>query len=589
MVEYSRLMGEDEAGTRARFNAHLHELIEPTIESRRGRIVKTTGDGLLVDFASVVDAVQCAVDIQKGMADCNTDEPDDRRIVFRIGVNLGDVIIEGDDIHGDGVNVAARLEALADPGGVVISDKVHQEIRGKIEFASRDLGHRTLKNIAESVRVHQIDVGESARTVDAGQPTSPKPGPALPDKPSIVVLPFTYLSGDPSQDYFVDGLVEDLSVGLGREKWLFVIASPSAVALRDPAIDPRRVASELGVHYVLQGSVRLAANRVRIVIKLSAGQNGRQIWSDRFDDEMDNVFDMQDRLMAQVVAAIAPELRASEIDRAHRKPTDSLSAFDLYLQALPRFRTSLADNQQALALLDKAIALDPAYSSAYGFAARCYHFQRLMAWVPPGDSRLEPGIQFANRASELGKDDSEALWMAGTALVFLDGALDQGPALIDRSLSLNPSSANAWTASCLAHSCLGHCDTAIDHFQKSQRLNPFDQLHHLHWNAVGVAYLGADRIEEADEAADKTLNVLPTYLPGLRLKVATCGLLGRTEESGTYVQRILAVHPECSLTSLSEYWGPVLRRNPNCFANFIEGARLAGVPERSPPGLRFNH
>jgi len=288
---------------------------------------------------------------------------------------------------------------------------------------------------------------------------------------------------------------------------------------------------------------------------------------------------MSDRLMTQTAALMAPAVRSVEIERSQRKSTANLTAFDLYLRALPRFRSGFADNREALRLLDKAIAVDPSYAVAYGFAARCYQFQKLMGWVPPSDPGLDEGVRLAHRAAELGRNDSEALWMAGLALVQLAGEIDYGPALIDRSLALNPNSANAWTSSCLARTYLGDCDAAIDHFHRSQRLNPLDQSHHVHWNIVGMAYFAGGRFEDADAAADKALKARPTYPPGLRLKVAACGVLGRIEEGRAHVQRLLAVHPECSLAWIREFWRPLMRRSPAALTTYIEGSRLVGLPE----------
>ena len=404
-------------------------------------------------------------------------------------------------------------------------------------------------------------------------------GPPLPDKPSIVVLPFANLSGDAGQDYFVDGLVEDITVALGREAWLFVIASPSAFSFKDRTSDPREVAAKLGVRYVLRGSVRKDGERVRIVVQLTDVPSGGQIWSDRSEDQLDNVFAMQDRLTTQIAAMIAPALRAVEIERAQRKPTESLNAYDHYLRALARYRTSLAENQGALRLLSAASKLDPSYAGAYGLAARCYQFQKLMGWVPPTHPELDEGVRLARMAAELGRNDSEALWMAGLALVQLVGEMDHGHDLIDRSLSLNPNSASAWTSSCLVHTYLGDYETAVDHFHRSQRLNPMDRSHHIHWNIVGMAYFAAGRYEEADAAADKALRARPTYPPGLRLKVATCGHFGRIEEGRAHVQRLLTVHPECSVAWIRDFWGPIMQRIPWALAKFLEGSRLAGLPE----------
>jgi tetratricopeptide (TPR) repeat protein len=333
---------------------------------------------------------------------------------------------------------------------------------------------------------------------------------------------------------------------------------------------------------VLRGSVRRDGNRVRTVVQLTDAAMGAQVWSHRFEDEVDNVFAMNDRLVAQAAALIAPALRSVEIERAQRKPTSSLTAFDLYLRALPLFRKSLADNQEALRLLDNAVTLDPSYSSAYAFAARCYQFQKLMGWVAPNDPRLQEGARLAHLAAELGKDDSEALWMAGLALAQLGGDLEHGQNLVDRSLTLNPNSANAWTASCGVRNYLGDNEQAIDAFHRSQRLNPLDQSQHVHWNMVSMAYFRAGRYEEADAAADRAIQARPTYPPSLRLKVATCGLFGRIEEGRAYVQRLLAVHPECSIGWIRDFWGPLMQRSPEALAKFIEGSRRAGLPEEPP-------
>ena len=489
-----------------------------------------------------------------------------------------------DALREDGHRLLMRLLAASGHRSAALKqyDRCIQILRDELGIAPDS----DTKQLAEAIRAGRAMSSELSETTSPA-PTRPaavgatsavSTGLPLPDKPSIVVLPFVNLSGDASQDYFVDGLVEDITVALGRETWLFVIASPSAFVFKHRATDPREVAAKLGIRYVLRGSVRRDGNRVRIVVQLTDGAHGANVWSDRIEDEVDNVFAMNDRLMTKVAAQIAPALRSVEIERAYRKATGSLTAFDLYLQALPRYRTGLADNQKALRLLDRAIALDPSYAAAHGLAARCYQIQRVMGWVPPSDRRLGEGVRLAYRAAELGTNDSEALWMAGLALVQLVGELDYGPALIDRSLTLNPNSANAWTSSCLACTYLGDCETAIDHFHQSQRLNPLDQSHHVHWNIVGMAYFYAGRLEDADAAADKALKARPMYPPALRLKVATCGLLGRIEEGRAYVQRLLAVHPEYSLAWICEFWRPLMQRSPTAFANYVEGSRLAGLP-----------
>lgn len=427
-----------------------------------------------------------------------------------------------------------------------------------------------------------VHVSPSSLAAPPAGPDRPPPpastGPALPDKPSIVILPFSNLSGDASHGFFIDGLVDDITIALGREKWLFVIASQSAFAFRDPGADPREVAAKLGVRYVLRGSIRMSGSRVRVVVMLTDAASGEFIWSDRFEDETANIFELSDRLMTRVAAAIAPALRAIEIERAQRKPPANLSAFECYLRAVPKVRTSMSDNGQALQLLEQAIALDPSYSVAYALAARCYQFQRLMGWVPLQGIEVERGAGFARLAVEIGKNDSEALWMAAHAISNLSGEADQARDLIERSLSLNPSSASAWTSSCHIHTMLGRFDTAIEHAETSQRLNPIDQLHHVHWNIVGLAHFGAGRYEAANASADKALSVQPTYPHALRLKVATCGALGRPGEGRTFVQRLLAVHPECSTAWLEAFYSPMMQRTPALLKDYIAAVRKGGMP-----------
>lgn len=402
---------------------------------------------------------------------------------------------------------------------------------------------------------------------------------ALPDKPSIVVLPFVNLSIDGKQSYFVQGLVDDITVALGREKWLFVIASPSAIAAGDVTADPRLVSSRLGVRYVLRGSVRLDGGQVLVVAQLSDAARGVHVWSERFQDQMDNLFALQERLTTKVAAMIAPALMAVEVERAMRKGPGSLTAFDLYLRALPKFRTSMRDNAEALELLAKAIEADPSYAAAYGMSARCYQFQSLLGWRPPGDIALMEGVRLCHQAASLGNNDSEALWMAGLALVHLAGEHEFSQALIERSLTVNPNSANAWTASCFLHSYLGNTDTAIDHFEKAQRLNPLDLSQHLHWNGLAWAYMGAARFDEAAEAAEKTLRIQPNYLPGLRISMVTSALAGRLDRAKAHATGVLAKQPSITISWARAFFRAPLQRNERALEMWLEGARIAGVPE----------
>jgi TolB-like protein len=321
---YSRLMGADEEGTLERLKTHQRELVDPKIDEHRGRLVKTTGDGMLVEFASVVDALHCAVEIQRGMLDRNASVPVEKRIEFRVGLNVGDIIIDGGDIFGDGVNVAARLEGFAEPGGICVSGRVQEDALGKIDIAFEDAGEQQLKNIARPLRIYRVRLG--------GAMATPPPAPALPDKPSIAVLPFQNMSGDPEQDYFADGIVEEIITALSRMRWLFVIARNSSFTYKGRAVDIKQVGRELGVRYVLEGSVRRAANRVRITGQLIDAANGAHLWADRFEGSVKDIFELQDQVTASVVGAIAPKLELAEIERAKRKLTESLDAYDYYLR-----------------------------------------------------------------------------------------------------------------------------------------------------------------------------------------------------------------------------------------------------------------
>src|ERR1700736_4218870 len=370
---YSRLMGADEEGTLAALKAIRRELGDPKIAEHRGRIVKTTGDGVLVEFPSVVDAVRCAVELQREMALRNDGVLKERRIEFRIGINLGDIIIDEHDIYGDGVNVAARLEALAEPGGICVSRVVRDQVRDKVEFGFEDLGEQQVKNIARPVRVYRIPLAETART------KAPLP---LPDKPSLAVLPFQNMTGDAEQDYFVDGIVEEITTAISRLPWLFVIARNSSFTYKGRAVDVKQVARELGVRYVLEGSVRKAGNRVRITGQLIDTATGSHIWADRIDGALDDVFELQDQVASSVVGAIEPKLRLAEIDRATRKPTTSLDAYDLFLRALAQAHKMTDECMgEAITLLKRALAIDPSYAPAEAMIGMCRISQRSQGLV----------------------------------------------------------------------------------------------------------------------------------------------------------------------------------------------------------------
>jgi TolB-like protein/Tfp pilus assembly protein PilF len=458
-----------------------------------------------------------------------------------------------------------ELGVEPEPETTQLADAIRRSTPDAAKLATRE----RLAKRAQAARDSGTAVGGNRRALD------------LPDKPSIAVVPFSNLSGDADKDYFADGIVEDLSIALGRIPWLFVIASSATGSYRGRTVDVRQIGAELGVRYVLRGSIRRAGNRVRVVVQLTDASNGAHIWADRFEGDLDNVFDIQDRVTSQVAAMIAPAVYAVEMERSQRKPPESLTAYDFYLQALRRFRVNLEENRLALKLLRKAIELDPGYGAAHGLAARCYQMQKVFGWLPPTDPELVvEGPRLARLAIEIGKSDSEALWMAGHVLAYVNGEHDHGLALIDKSLALNPSSASAWISSCFVRSYLpGETETALEHFGRAQRLNPLDSMHHIHWTAAAEAYFVAGRYEEASAAADKTLKEMPTYPPGLRMKVSACGMLGRIAEAQRYVQRLLAVNPDVTVALQRAYWEKPLQRSPQALEAHLEGLRRAGLSE----------
>jgi adenylate cyclase len=406
---YSRLMGADEEGTLERLKTLRHELLDPKIAEHKGRIVKTTGDGLLVEFASVVDAVRCAVAVQQAMPERDTGIAAESRIELRIGINLGDVIVEGDDLYGDGVNIAARIEALADAGGVFVSNTVHDHVRDRLPFAFEDLGEQQVKNIARPVHVWRLGL-------DA-KPASAAPL-ALPDKPSIAVLPFANMSGDPEQEYFADGMVEEIITALSRIRWLFVIARNSSFTYKGQAVDVKQVGRELGVRYLLEGSVRKAGGRVRITAQLIDAQSGAHLWADRFDGALEYVFDLQDKVAISVAGVIEPALQAAETALSAHRPTSDLTAYDLYLRAYPMLLSSATQIPEALRLLEQAVERDPYYGPALALAAICC--SRLI-----GDGRSEDpqvdsrkGADLAHRALRVAGDDPGVLANTAMALAY---------------------------------------------------------------------------------------------------------------------------------------------------------------------------
>jgi TolB-like protein/class 3 adenylate cyclase len=471
---YGLLMGRDEEGTLSQLKAFRKTLIDPTIALHRGRIVKTTGDGMLVEFASAVDAARCAVEVQRGVAGKNEGVPQNVRIEFRIGIHVGDIIFDDNDIFGDGVNIAARLEGLAEPGGICISDDAQRQIRGKLDSPFEDMGPQNLKNIAEPMRAWRLSADANSiaylspeRSVATAQPL------ALPDKPSIAVLPFQNMSSDPEQEYFADGTVEDIITALSRYPALFVIARNSSFTYKGQAVDVKRVGRELGVRYVLEGSVRKVRDRVRVTGQLIDASTGAHLWADRFEGGLEDIFDLQDDITLRVVGAIAPKLEHAEIARAMRKPTESLDGYDYYLRAMSNFhKAGREDITEAIRLFHKAIEFDNSFSSAHGMAAWCYARRKLNGWTDEEPSETLTAERFARRAVECGNEDAVALASSGIAIGYMFDDFERAASLMDRAQALNPNLAMAFHLSGWIRCFIGQQDLAIEHLERAVRFSP---------------------------------------------------------------------------------------------------------------------
>ncbi|WP_298877625.1 adenylate/guanylate cyclase domain-containing protein [uncultured Bradyrhizobium sp.] len=572
---YSRLMGEDEEGTLARLKSCRKALIDPKITEHRGRIVKTTGDGMLVEFGSAVDAVRCAVEVQRAMASGFVDMPAEKRIQFRIGIHVGDIIIDSDDIFGDGVNIAARLEGIAEPGGICISDDAHRQIKGKTEIAYDDMGQQSLKNISEPMRAWRArPTGPTSSTPTPDQP--PAVALALPDKPSIAVLPFTNMSGDPEQEYFADGVVEDIITALSRMTWLFVIARNSSFTYKGKAVDIKQVGRELGVRYVLEGSVRKAGNKVRITGQLIDASNGTHLWADRFDGALEDVFALQDEVTTNVIGAIAPRLEQAEIERARHKPTDKLAAYDYYLHGIANIYQGTKDaNVDALQNFQRATQIDPNFATAHGMSAYCYVWRKANGWVADPRQETAAAESAARKAAKLGFDDAIALAQAGFALAFVAANLDDGAALIDRALNLNPNLAAAWRFSGYVRVFLGDPELAIEHLQRAIRLSPLDPLIFIVQNGIVLAHFFAGRYEEAQDWALKALRQNPNYAAALIMAAVSGALTGRDEDRDRAVTGLRELDPQVSIANFTNMWP--LRRAEDLGA-FENGLRLTGLP-----------
>ena len=574
VVGYSRLAGADEDRILARLRALRSDLIDPTFTVHRGRVVKRTGDGAIVEFRSVLDALRCAIEVQNGMVERNAGVPPDRRIEFRIGIHLGDVVEETDgDLMGDGVNIAARIEGICEAGGICLSEDVYRQVRDKVREEFVDLGEQSLKNIARPLRAYLLRSGNNATETKTTASDASLTGLALPDKPSIAVLPFQNMSGDPEQAYFADGVVEDIITGLSRIRWLFVIARNSSFIYKDKAVDVRQVGRELGVRYVLEVGVRKAEKRVRITAQLVEAATGVHLWADKYDGTLDDIFALQDQITMSVIGAVEPTLRKAEVGRARRKRPDNLDAYDLFLRALPLGATAMPeDADKALLLLDHALRLEPDYAAVHGLMAWC-HEQRYLRAGLHAENRAA-ALRHAHAAIEAGSDDAMALAMGGFVIGVLERNYETALEALDRSLALSPSSAFAFGCSSIIRAWVGD-DLGMEHAKIGIRLSPYDPLIYMPFVGLAYGHFFKGNFEEAASAASRASAANPRFSVPCYLHAAAMIRLGQLAEAKSMAKVVLELQPGFTISGLVS--GQIT--TPERMEMLATALREAGLPE----------
>jgi adenylate cyclase len=551
---YSRLMSRDEERTLAQLKTLRKTLIDPTIATHRGRIVKTTGDGMLVEFASAVDAARCAVEIQQVMANQNASVSLALRIEFRIGIHVGDIIIDDNDIFGDGVNIAARLEGIAEPGGVCISDDAHRQIRGKVDVPFEDIGEQTLKNIAEPMRAWRIGlIGEPAPVIQSSPLQIQRPQAlALPDKPSIVVLPFDNMSAEAGQDYLADGIVEAITATLSCIRSFFVIARSSAFTYKGRATNARDIGKELGVAYLLEGSVQKAGNRLRITVQLIETEGSAHVWSSRYDGTIDEFFDLEDRITQQVAGALQPSIRIAEIERSRRKRPQDLGSYDYTMRAMPHvWALEKDESAKAIELLEKALVIDPQYPLALALAGWCHAQRAVYNWADDIVGSQATARSLAERAANLSGDDPLVLAVLGAVHTFVRN-YGTARVLLERALTLDPNCAWAWSRLGWIDNYSDQPNNAIEKFTRALRLSPIDPMNFNNYAGIGSAH---EILQDYDKAAALYRRVLEEQ-PKARwiyrnLASALSGA-GRIDEAKEAFAEMLLNYPDLTVSKFKQ-------------------------------------
>ena len=563
VVGYSRLMEADETGTLALLKQVRVELLDPKIAEHHGRIVTTAGDGMLVEFGSAVEAVLCAIEVQRQMMARNAEIAAARRFEFRIGINLGDVIVEGDDVYGDGVNIAARLEQAAPPGGVVVSEDVYRQVNGKLPAPFEDMGQLALKNMSRPVGAYLVrpEGGQGARR-----------HLPLPDKPSLAVLPFDNMTGDPEQEHLVDGMAEEIIAALSRVKSFFVIARNSTFTYKGKAVRVDQVGRELGVRYVVEGSVRMAGNRIRLTAQLIEAESGRHVWAGNFEGTRDDIFALQDRITEQVVGALHPSIRLAEIERARRKRPENLDAYDYTMRALPHvWALQRDDNAKAIDLLERAIARDSGYPMALALAAWCEAQQIAYLWSADIEASKERALRYAERAARADDSDPLVLTLLATAQMLVH-RLDEASSQLARALAIDANLAWGWNRSGWLHVYREQPETAIQHFERAIRLSPLDSMNFNCCFGVGAAHFVAGRDEQTVSWIKKGMAERPGAIWIYRLLVAAYGNLGRLEQAQPYVTALRNEYPGITLDQ-------VAKASPLFSDRYLAGLKKVGWPE----------
>jgi adenylate cyclase len=576
MVGYSRLVGKDEEGTIARQKAHRAELIDPKFAAHGGRIVKSTGDGLLVEFASAVDAVRCATEVQHAMMEREAGVPDDRRIAYRVGINVGDIVIDGDDILGDGVNVAARIEGLAEPGGICLSDDAYRHVRDKLDLAVDDMGEQRVKNIERPVRAYRVRLdGPDPGTGTAA--ASRTPALELPDKPSIAVLPFDNMSADPEQEYFSDGITEDIITALSRLHWLFVIARNSTFTYKGQPVDIKRVGREMGVRYVLEGSVRKAGNRVRVSAQLVEAGTGNHIWAERYDRDLTDIFELQDELTEAISASVDAELAASERQTARTKTGADLSAWELYQRGMWHlYKYGKDDLAEARRLFRAATERSPEFARAHSGLAFAAFIEVIFGYAQDPAATLQQGLRDAGRAVALDDRDDFNHFVLGRVFM-MSGDGERAIAALEKSVDLNPSFAAAHGALGMALGWIGRWEEAIPLHSRAIRLSPHDPALWSFYHNRSFAYFSLDEFDQAIGDAKAAIRAKgDEFWPHLALVLA-CSSLERHDEARAACARARALKPDLSAASLET----LLRTVHPPFQEKLLGAlRNAGLPAK---------